>query len=434
MSAEFAGGNGARTAAGVITAGQWYHIALVKTPGAINSTTQIYVNGVLQTLGSASTNTPNIVSSPAAIGAWANYRSALFEGGLSDVRIYNYALSATQINQIYTTEVGWWPSVGGGSIEEGGWKLNEGSGSEAMDSSGNNNNGTWHGTPSGTSGYYSEGNSQIWGQFDGSTDYISSSANSGISGNAAFTLALWVNAEDVSSFRGVAGFGDVYTTLGAAGITLGLNGPGSVSAEFAGGNGARTAAGVITAGQWYHIAVVKTPGPINSTTQIYVNGVLHTLGSASTNTPNIVSFPASIGAWAGALIRKYRPELVITHDPTRKYMGHHDHRITGQVCMDAVFPYCRDHLFYPEHKAEGLTPFKVGEMYLTGAEEPNKYVDITETFDLKMKAIACHVSQVGNHAGDWENWVKTRRAQMEAMSKERGMPLSEAFHRIEIRR
>ena len=134
------------------------------------------------------------------------------------------------------------------------------------------------------------------------------------------------------------------------------------------------------------------------------------------------------------LIRKYRPELVITHDPTRKYMGHHDHRITGQVCMDAVFPYCRDHLFYPEHKAEGLTPFKVGEMYLTGAEEPNKYVDITETFDLKMKAIACHVSQVGNHAGDWENWVKTRRAQMEAMSKERGMPLSEAFHRIEIRR
>ena len=134
------------------------------------------------------------------------------------------------------------------------------------------------------------------------------------------------------------------------------------------------------------------------------------------------------------LIRKYRPELVITHDPTRKYMGHHDHRITGQVCMDAVFPYCRDHLFYPEHKAEGLLPFKVGEMYLTGAEEPNKFVEITATFDLKMKAIACHVSQVGNHAGDWESWVKNRRAQMEAMSKERGMPLSEAFHRIEIRR
>ena len=65
------------------------------------------------------------------------------------------------------------------------------------------------------------GNSQTWGQFDGSTDYISSSASSGISGNATFTLALWLNAKDVSSLRGVAGFGNVYTTLGAAGITLG---------------------------------------------------------------------------------------------------------------------------------------------------------------------------------------------------------------------
>ena len=168
MSAEFAGGNGARTAAGVITAGQWYHIAVVKTPGPINSSTQIYVNGALQTLGSASTNTPNIVSFPASIGAWANYGSALFDGGLSDVRVYNYALSATQIDQIYTSEAGG-GYLGSGPLAEGWWKLNEGGGSVAVDSSGNGNNGTWHGTPNGTSGYYSVGNGQTWGQFDGST-------------------------------------------------------------------------------------------------------------------------------------------------------------------------------------------------------------------------------------------------------------------------
>ena len=134
------------------------------------------------------------------------------------------------------------------------------------------------------------------------------------------------------------------------------------------------------------------------------------------------------------LIRKYRPDIVITHDPTRKYMGHHDHRITGIVCMDAIFPYCRDHLFYPEHKAEGLMPFKVGEIYLAGPEEPNKYIDISETFELKMKAIACHISQVGDHTDDFETWIKGRRAQAETMAKERGMPMHEAFHRIEIRR
>ena len=134
------------------------------------------------------------------------------------------------------------------------------------------------------------------------------------------------------------------------------------------------------------------------------------------------------------LIRKYRPDIIVTHDPYRKYMGHHDHRITGIVCMDAVFPYSRDHLFYPEHKAEGLSPHKVREVYLTGSEDPNKFVDVSETFTLKMKAISCHVSQVGNHTDDWESWVKGRRGQAVSMGKDRGIPLAEAFHRIEIRR
>ena len=39
-------------------------------------------------------------------------------------------------------------------------------------------------------------------------------------------------------------------------------------------------------------------------------------------------------------------------------------------------------------------PHKVGEVYFTGSEEPNKFVDISETFMLKMKAISCHVSQL----------------------------------------
>ena len=134
------------------------------------------------------------------------------------------------------------------------------------------------------------------------------------------------------------------------------------------------------------------------------------------------------------LIRKYRPDIVITHDPNRKYMGHHDHRVTGIVCMDAVFPYSRDHLFYPEHKAQGLMPHKVGEVYLTGSEEPNIFVDISETFTMKVKAISCHVSQVGNHTNDWARWVKGRKKQALTMGKEHGIPLAEAFHTIEIRR
>jgi LmbE family N-acetylglucosaminyl deacetylase len=134
------------------------------------------------------------------------------------------------------------------------------------------------------------------------------------------------------------------------------------------------------------------------------------------------------------LIRKYRPDIIVTHDPYRKYMGHHDHRITGIVCMDAVFPYSRDHLFYPEQKTEGLSPHKVREVYLTGSDDPNKFVDVSETFMLKMRAISCHVSQVGNHTDDWESWVKGRREQAMSIGKDHGIPLAEVFHRIEIRR
>ena len=38
-------------------------------------------------------------------------------------------------------------------------------------------------------------------------------------------------------------------------------------------------------------------------------------------------------------IRLYRPETVVTADPNRRYLWHRDHRITGRVVMDAVFPY-----------------------------------------------------------------------------------------------
>jgi LmbE family N-acetylglucosaminyl deacetylase len=134
------------------------------------------------------------------------------------------------------------------------------------------------------------------------------------------------------------------------------------------------------------------------------------------------------------LIRKYRPDIVISHDPLRRYMGHHDHRIAGQVVLDAVFPYARDHLFYPEHRNEGLTPFKVREVLLFGSDQPDFFSDICDTYDQKTRAVACHVSQVGDHRDDWEKWEKERRERTIAMQGRPDMPYCEAFRRVEIRR
>ncbi len=79
-------------------------------------------------------------------------------------------------------------------------------------------------------------------------------------------------------------------------------------------------------------------------------------------------------------------------------------------------------------------PHKVSEVYFVGSDEPNKFVDVSETFALKMQAIRCHVSQIGNHTDDWETWLKGRREQAAATGREHGIPLAEAFHRIELRR
>ena len=129
------------------------------------------------------------------------------------------------------------------------------------------------------------------------------------------------------------------------------------------------------------------------------------------------------------LIRKYRPDVVITSDPYRRYLWHRDHRITGTVTLDAIFPYARDHLSYPEHIAEGLTPHRVKEIYLWGSEEPDTYIDITETFDIKMAALNCHASQVGQYMEILGQRVKERA---ERLGQKEGFPLAEAFRRIEI--
>ena len=55
-------------------------------------------------------------------------------------------------------------------------------------------------------------------------------------------------------------------------------------------------------------------------------------------------------------IRLYRPDTVVTADPNRRYLWHRDHRITGRVIMDAVFPYSRDYLAYPDLLKAELQP------------------------------------------------------------------------------
>jgi LmbE family N-acetylglucosaminyl deacetylase len=95
-------------------------------------------------------------------------------------------------------------------------------------------------------------------------------------------------------------------------------------------------------------------------------------------------------------IRQYRPHTVFVHDPYRiKGFQHRDHRSAGMATTDAVYPYARDHLHFPEQiTREGLEPHKVRELWYWGMDEPNVIVDVTESIERQVTAVVRHESQV----------------------------------------
>jgi LmbE family N-acetylglucosaminyl deacetylase len=131
-------------------------------------------------------------------------------------------------------------------------------------------------------------------------------------------------------------------------------------------------------------------------------------------------------------IRRWRPDLVITMNPhrtTNLYASHRDHRTVAGVALDCIYPLARDHLSFPELMPE-FEPHKVREIHLMQWENPQLVVDITEVMDLKLKALACHVSQVGDFAGV-EARVRERNAEI---GRARGFAYAESFDRIPMPR
>jgi LmbE family N-acetylglucosaminyl deacetylase len=115
-----------------------------------------------------------------------------------------------------------------------------------------------------------------------------------------------------------------------------------------------------------------------------------------------------------AAIRHHHPDLLLVQDPVRtKRLGasHRDHRILGEIALDCVVSLTGAHLAFPELLAEGLEPHTVQDIYFLAWENPTVVVDISETIELKIAALACHVSQMPDRAALDEN-VRERAAQV----------------------
>lgn len=114
-------------------------------------------------------------------------------------------------------------------------------------------------------------------------------------------------------------------------------------------------------------------------------------------------------------IRKAKPDILVTCDPqflfTPYGINHPDHRAAGQAVLDAVFPAAGNELFFPELLAEGLLPHSPKEVWVSLTNQPNVTLDVTATWDLKIKALKEHKSQIGDPK-IFEERMRSRRSEL----------------------
>jgi LmbE family N-acetylglucosaminyl deacetylase len=127
-------------------------------------------------------------------------------------------------------------------------------------------------------------------------------------------------------------------------------------------------------------------------------------------------------------IRKYKPEVILTSDPTRLFSGDHyinhpDHRAAGQAALDAVAPAAAMPLLWPEAGA----PHRVRQVYVYGNDQANEWVDITETIETKIAALKKHASQMG----DWDPTERIKNWNGE-VGEEKGLAFAESFRVVTL--
>ncbi|MCY3642639.1 MAG: PIG-L family deacetylase [Acidimicrobiaceae bacterium] len=136
------------------------------------------------------------------------------------------------------------------------------------------------------------------------------------------------------------------------------------------------------------------------------------------------------------IIRELRPEVVLGHDPFKRWRLHPDHRAAGFLCMDAVVA-ARDPHFFKEH---GVPHHRPVELLLFECEDPDHLEQVADDhMEAKVNALLAHQSQFRSTHGIGPDDDGTDRAafrsrvldKCRAAGRRAGLPYGEAFKRVE---
>ncbi|MFZ1719720.1 MAG: LamG domain-containing protein [Candidatus Moraniibacteriota bacterium] len=300
------------TSAGALNDGNWHHA--VGVSNGDNETIQLYVDGVLQQTTAIGTVWSSYTSSYWRIGGYKltgltnGGGDGYFAGSLDEVRIYNRALSAGEVQSLYdlgasdkvNTSVS--QSQGTGRLDSGlvgYWKLDDASGTTATDSSTNANSGTLTNGPTWTTGQINSGI-----DFDGTDDHVTMGDATALKLTGAFTTSAWIYPQ---SFGG-GSRGRIIDKLGGAssgyiffidnsnltnGIEICVN-----NCNYPSTN-ARGVANAVTLNTWQHF-VASFDG---TNVTLYKNGA--SLGSQSLSAPNSGIANFAIGGKTSANDRNF---------------------------------------------------------------------------------------------------------------------------------
>jgi LmbE family N-acetylglucosaminyl deacetylase len=130
-------------------------------------------------------------------------------------------------------------------------------------------------------------------------------------------------------------------------------------------------------------------------------------------------------------IRELRPDVVLGHDPWKRYRLHPDHRNAGLLVCDAIVA-ARDPHFFPDL---GVDHHRPEHLLLFEADEPDHAEVVSAFVDRKLRALEAHASQFEStmHALDDEQLEQFRqkvRNRLTGLGEPLGLPAVELFKHI----